>query len=62
MTLEREVQEQEYNISARNTETHSLQVVAFDFAYSIQMLYKQILTPCGISIEAASNLTSLNLT
>ena len=26
MLLEREVQEQEYNISARNSETHSLQV------------------------------------
>ena len=27
MMLEREVQEQEYNISARNSETHSLQVL-----------------------------------
>ena len=34
MMLEREVQEQEYNISARNSETHSLQVLVFgNFEY-----------------------------
>ena len=35
MLLEREVQEQEYNISARNSETHSLQVGGSYLAVSV---------------------------
>jgi hypothetical protein len=48
MLLEREVQEQEYNIQARKSETHSLQV-GTSLGELIKLLAKPVLWPDPIT-------------